>query len=320
MAKPKSKADKSGYFGKLTDLADQYTKVLIVEADNVGSSQFQRIRIALRGHATVLMGKNTMMRRAIRDHLRQNSKLEILLQHLKGNVGLIFTNSNLSEVKKIIESNKVNAPAKVGVIAPCDVIVPKGPTGMEPTMTSFLQALNIASKINKGQVEIINDVHLLKPGDKVGSSESTLLEKLNIKPFSYGLKIAKVYDDGFMYDPAVLELTDDAIISKFQFGVSLINSISLEIGYPTIASLPHSILGAYKTLLGVALETSYTFPEAEKAKQILENPGAFSAAAAPAAAAPAAAAVAEVKEEKKEEPVEDAFEGGIDLFGGEEDF
>jgi len=67
-----------------------------------------------------------------------------------------------------------------------------------------LQALNIASKINKGQVEIVADVHLIKEGAKVGSSEAALLQKLNVKPFQYALKPQAVYDNGTIYDPKLL--------------------------------------------------------------------------------------------------------------------
>jgi large subunit ribosomal protein LP0 len=63
--------------------------------------------------------------------------------------------------------------------------------------------LNIPTKINKGSVEITADVHLIKTGDKVGASEATLLSKLGIKPFSYGLVILQVYDNGSLYDPKV---------------------------------------------------------------------------------------------------------------------
>ena len=63
--------------------------------------------------------------------------------------------------------------------------------------------LNIPTKINKGSVEITADVHLIKTGDKVGASEATLLSKLGIKPFSYGLVIQQVYDSGSFYDPKV---------------------------------------------------------------------------------------------------------------------
>src|SRR5688572_19882765 len=115
-----------------------------------------------------------MIRKAIRGHIENNKALETLLPHVRGNIGFVFCKDDLQSVKKVIGELKVAAPAKVGVIAPSDVIVPAGPTGMEPTQTSFLQALNIPSKITRGQVEIINDVHLIKKGQKVGSSESTL--------------------------------------------------------------------------------------------------------------------------------------------------
>ena len=41
-------------------------------------------------------------------------------------------------------------------------------------------------------MEIVSDVALIKQGEKVGGSEATLLGKLGIKPFSYGLVIQQV--------------------------------------------------------------------------------------------------------------------------------
>jgi len=137
---------------------------------------------------------------------------------------------------------------------------------MEPTQTSFLQALNIPSKITRGQVEIINDVHLIKEGAKVGSSEATLLAKLDIKPFKYGLTIKTVYDNGAIYDASLLEATDEVLIKKFQAGVQNIAALSLAIGYPTVASLPHSVIRGYKNVLGLALALDYSFPLADKLK------------------------------------------------------
>lgn len=79
-------------------LLDEYPKCFIVGADNVGSKQMQQIRMSLRGHAVVLMGKNTMMRKAIRGHLETNPALERLMPHIKGNVGFVFTKGDLVEV------------------------------------------------------------------------------------------------------------------------------------------------------------------------------------------------------------------------------
>jgi large subunit ribosomal protein LP0 len=62
---------------------------------------------------------------------------------MKGNTGIIFSNGDLSEVKKIIDTQKREAPAKAGSIAPDDVFITAGPTGLDPKQTSFFQALNI---------------------------------------------------------------------------------------------------------------------------------------------------------------------------------
>jgi len=309
-------AKKQEYFTRLQGLLDEYPQILVVNADNVGSNHLQNIRKTLRPKAVMLMGKNTMIRKAIRMHLDKNPHLEALLPILRGNIGFIFIKSDMNGVREELLKNKVGAAAKAGGVAPNDVIVPAGPTGMEPTQTSFLQALNIASKINKGQVEIMADVHLIKAGERVGNSEAALLGKLNIRPFSYGLKILHVYDNGNVYDPSVLSLTDSDLIEKFRAGVNNIASIGLEIGYPTLASLPHSVINSFKNILAVSLGIDYSFPAADKIKAFLANPGAF-ASAAPAAAAPAAAAPAAAKKEEKAPVVEDEADEdmGLDLFG-----
>jgi large subunit ribosomal protein LP0 len=272
----------------------------------------QKIRTALRGKAVMLMGKNTMIRKALRSHIQSNPAIEALLPYIKGNIGFVFTNGDLSEIKKIITENKVAAPAKQGAIAPCDVIVPAGPTGLEPTMTGFLQALNIPTKIVKGQIEIQNPVQVITAGNKVGASEANLLAKLNIKPFQYGLQIKTVYDNGSIYDPSVLDLTDDDLIKGFQNGVRNIAAIGLQIGYPTIATVPHSIINGWKNILAVSLATEYTIEATEQLKKFLENPEAF-AAAAPVPSGEGAPPVEEKKEQPKEEEEEEADVGG--LFG-----
>jgi len=303
---------KQKYFAKLNNLLEEYTKVFIVEVDNVGSNHLQKVRIALRGKAVILMGKNTMVRKVLRGQLASNPALEALLPLVRGNVGFVFVKEDLAEVRKVLLREKVGAPAKAGAIAPCDVTIPAGGTGMEPSMTQFFQALNIATKINKGQIEITNDVHIIKTGQKVGASESNLLQKLNIRPFQYGLLIKSVYDNGTIYSDSVLDLSDDDIVAKFKQGVKNIAAIGLQVGYPTVASVPHSLLNGYKNILSVAVETDYSFKQADKVKAYLANPSAFAAAApAASASAPAAKAAAPAKEEPKEEEDEDM---GFGLF------
>lgn len=309
MVKEDKSTWKAGYFSKIINLLDEYPRCFLVGVDNVGSKQMQQIRIALRGEGVVLMGKNTMMRKAIRSHLENNAALEKLLPHLKGNVGFVFTKGELTDIRTTIDDNKVAAPAKAGALAPLDVTVPAQNTGLGPEKTSFFQALAIPTKISKGTIEILNDVKLIKAGDKVGASESALLNMLKISPFKYGLSIEQVYDSGTIFDPSILDVTDDDLRARFMMGVTNIASVCLAIGYPTIASVPHSIANGFKNLLAVAAETEISFKEAETMKEYLADPSKFAVAAV---AAPAAAA-AEVKKEESEEEEEDD-DMGFGLF------
>jgi large subunit ribosomal protein LP0 len=320
---PLSKPKKVDYFKKMTGFLNTYSKVFVVLVDNVGSQQMNATRRQMRGVAEILMGKNTLMRKVLKDFLEKNpghfhASLDV---KMTGNVGFVFTNAELPKVRDMILANRVPAPARIGAIAPVDVSVPAGPTGCDPGQTSFFQVLQIPTKIVKGQIEITNVVNLIKKGDKVGSSEAALLSKLNIKPFSYGLSIDCIFDQGSMFSVDVLDITDDEIISKFVQALTKVASLSLEIGYPTQASLPHVIGQAFKTIVAVAVGLdNYTFTEAEPFKAYLKDPSAFASSAPvaePAAgggsSAPVAAAAA--PEKPKEEEV-DALDGGMDMFGG----
>ena len=89
---------KRAYGQKLVSYIEDYKSAFVVTCDNVGSTQMQQIRVALRGHAVVLMGKNTTMRKVIKDFLKKNEghPIENLLPNVVGNMGLIFTNSDVS--------------------------------------------------------------------------------------------------------------------------------------------------------------------------------------------------------------------------------
>lgn len=311
------------YCARLLSMLQENPKFLLVTADNVGSRHMQSIRTDLRGHGTLLMGKNTLIRKALREPSAFGVNASetvakswgVVANEIKANVGFVFTKKgDLSDLKGRILKNQVGAAAKPGLIAPCDVWVPKGPTGMDPTQTSFFQALNIATMISKGQIEIKQEVHLIKEGDKVGASESTLLQKLNIRPFFYGLKVVQAFEDGSLYAAAVLDISAESLRNSFNQGCRKVAAISLALGLPNITSVPHSLLNALNAVVSVSIETAYTIKQAEAIKAYLADPSAFAVAAGPASSA-APAAAEEVKEEAKAESEADM--GAGDMFGGD---
>ena len=266
---------KAEYFGKLKELLEEYKSIFIVGVDNVSSQQMHQVRKALRGKAVVLMGKN----------------------------------------KDVILDNKVAAPAKAGAVAPEDIWVEAVNTGMEPGKTSFFQALGVPTKIARGTIEIVSDVKVVEAGRKVGASEAALLNLLNISPFTFGLTIVQVYDNGQTFGAEILDITDDELVGHFTAAIATITAVSLAAGYPTVPAVGHQIINNYKDLLAIAVAAEYTYPEIEELVEVLNDPTKLAAlqSAAPAAAASGSteAAAEEAEEEEAEESDDDM---GFGLF------
>lgn len=208
-------------------------------------------------------------------------------------------------------ANKVAAPARAGAVAPVDVWVPAGNTGMEPGKTSFFQALGVPTKIARGTIEITSDLKLVTTGEKVGASEATLLNMLNISPFTYGMGVTQVYDQGNVFPPEVLDIGEDQLLGAFAKAVTTIACISLALNFPTLPSVMHSLVNGYKKILAVAIETEYSWPEIEELKDRIANPDAYAAAAPTAAAETKATETKAVEKDDEKSEEESDEEGGF---------
>lgn len=310
-----SRRKKYALWTKLWDCVDKFKKVIVVQCSNITANVFHDLRKALRPlRAVILMGKNTLLQAAMsrriaaaqasdedyetRKKMKVMPELEKLSGLCKGYQALIFCNDNLSEVKDILGNFKCTKGAKVGAVAPSDVFIQPGPTGLDPKQTAFFQALNIQTKIVRTQIEIISSGKIISAGQKIGASECALLDKLNIRPFSFTVTPVKVYDNGAIYDPSVLDIKPADIIAKLIRGANYLTAAALESGYPTELSARQMVLSGFKNLLALAVNTSYNFKEAEAMKA-----SASSADAPKPKAAKAPKEPKEAKPDKKEAKV-----------------
>jgi len=334
MVLKKNKAEvrkkKFAFWIKLWECLDKYNKVIVVKCDNITAAAFQNIRQAIRPlGATLLMGKNTLVKAGIKRkmeapkegdedyEIRKNFKpmpqLDKLINLCANYVGLVFCRDNLSEVKEKMGEYKCNKGARIGAVAPSDVIIPPGPTGLDPKQTAYFQALNIQTKIAKAQIEIISPVKILTKGQRITASECALLDKLNIKPFHFELSAVHVYDNGVIYSPSVLDIKKEEILEKFRKGAAYLTAASLQTGYITSLSVKQMMLNGFKNLVAVSMTTPFEFKEAKALKA--------AAAEAPKdtkkekAEKPKEAAKPKA-EEKKEEKKEEEVVGGLgNMFG-----
>jgi hypothetical protein len=185
---------------------------------------------------------------------------------------------------------------------------------MEPGKTSFFQALGVPTKIARGTIEITTDLKLVEAGAKVGASEATLLNMLNISPFTYGMKVQQVYEDGQSFSPDVLDIEESQLLKSLTSAIATITTISLAANYPTLPSIIHSLVNGYKKVISAAIEIDYEWDAIHELKDRIANPDAYASAAPVAAAAATEAAPEAAKEEEKEEEKEESEdEGKIDI-------
>ncbi|KAM0672167.1 acidic ribosomal protein P0 [Ordospora colligata] len=259
MAGENSRRRKEHTYEKAKRLFSTYSKFAIIGVENVVSTQLKNIKVQWGKDAEFLMGKNSSMRRALQD--LGKSELDVILEKIKGDVCFVFFKNNVKVIKKVIDNNAREACAKIGDISQKDVWVEKCVTSMPPDKTSYFQVLGIATKITKGKIEIISDYKVLSPGDHVGPSQANLLSMMNIKPFMYKISMWWVYEDGCLYESALVDIEEDDIMMSMKNAIQSVAAMSLGARFVTQASVPYAMRNAFKDILHVSFGAEFAIKE-----------------------------------------------------------
>jgi len=234
---------KSDYFEKVSTLLEEYPKFILINCDNLSSKLIQKLRCSLRSSESVLlMGKNTLIKKAVKLKLQEHPEWEQILPFLHQNVGFIFTKGSLTTLRESLQSCTVSTSAKTGMVAPSGVVLPKKVTTLEPSKTGFFTSLSIPTRITKGNVEILSEVTLCEKGKKVGCSEAALLQLLDIKPFVYGPTIVQCFHE-VMFPPQVLDFTESPLCKAMRDVMSFQEAVSFAQSYPLLHTFPDSGIG-----------------------------------------------------------------------------
>lgn len=166
--------------------------------------------------------------------------------------------------------SKRKAAAKPGMIAPEDVTIEPMLTNLGPESTSFFSALKIDTKINKNKVEITRQVQLIKKGDIVTPNQATLLQKLDIVPFFYAVKVNIVYDNGQIFDASILEVDDEVMKNKWDDCLKEFTGLALGAGIPVLPAVPHIIVNTLKEMLGLGAVAEVDLPDCKRIAELLK--------------------------------------------------
>ena len=268
---------KTLFFERFNYLFSEYSRIVLVNIENICSNQLKKCRKALGEDSILILGKNKIIKKVLKEHIKKKPDLAKLIPYLSGNIGFIFTKLKPLSLKNILYENKVPAPAKSGQKAPNDVEIPSGITTLTPDGTSFFQALNIQTKIAKGFIEIVNPVKIITKNQIIGNSEVILLQKLNIVPFSHQIKIKLIYENECCIDPEILEISMDHIqniYSEKKFELTMLETFSpfsnsFGLDFQRKSTIIKLLYLAKR--LGYSLQTKQSVNSENSTKEIFEN-------------------------------------------------
>ena len=257
---------KERMFEYFKDLISKYRYVLFVDSNRLKANILTEIR-RLQGELNFVIkgGKKTIFLKALEAvkpeiaEIIKNDESIIFGQRI-----FIFTNEDPIKIALALDKFEVDIEASPGDIAPKDIIIPAGNTGIPPgPIISIFSSLSIPTKIVGGAINIVKDTLVARAGDRISPNLANLLSKLGIKPIRVKANLVAAID---MEEKIVipreylipdLEKMERDLTYAFENAVKL----TLEIGYPTRYSIQGLLVKAFISAKRVAVESGYVSPD-----------------------------------------------------------
>ena len=238
----------------IVEFIDSYDSVGVVDITGIPSQQLQDMRRNLHGTAQLRVSRNTLLSRAL-DWAEKGG--EDLTDYISGQVGLIGTNENPFGLYQQLEASKTSAPINAGEVAPNDVIVPEGDTGVDPgPFVGELQAVGANARIDGGSIKVTEESTVLDAGEVVTQDLANVLAELGIEPKEVGLDLRAVFADGVLFEPADLELDVEEYQQDVEAAAARARNLALNAEYPTEATLPALLAKASGESKNLAIHAS----------------------------------------------------------------
>jgi len=238
---------------------ERYDSVGVVDVTGIPSRQLQDMRRELYGTAALRISRNTLMQRALEE---VDDGLEDLTEHVAGQVGLIGTNDNPFGLYKQLEESKTPAPINAGEVAPNDIVIPEGDTGVDPgPFVGELQSVGANARIDEGSIKVMEDSTVLSAGEEVSQDLANVLGELGIEPKEVGLDLRGVFSDGVLFAPEELAIDVEAYEADLQSAAAAARNLSLNAEYPTAQTAPSMLAKAAGEAKSVGISAAVESPD-----------------------------------------------------------
>ncbi|MDO8624662.1 MAG: 50S ribosomal protein L10 [Candidatus Diapherotrites archaeon] len=245
--------------GEIQKLIDQYPVIALADIQGFPAALFARLRKKLHGKAVVKVCKTQVIKKALLASSKKDSELKDKLANM---TAIIFTEMNPFELYAFLKKNKGSTNAKAGQIAPDDILVPAGDTGLPPgPALSDLKAAGLPVKMMGASIHVSADTIVAKKGQPISAPVAGTLSKLNIKPIHVGLNLIAVLEHQMLYPASVLDIDETKVFEQFKTARFHAFNLALNIEYFTPETVELFIQKAHRDSKAVAIEGNVLEPE-----------------------------------------------------------
>jgi large subunit ribosomal protein L10 len=266
-------------YEELQRIPTEYNVIALSKMSKVRAAQLMTIRKKFRNDIKVRIVKNKVAIRAF-EKVKGVAGIENLRNQLEGQCALIFTNINPFKLNLIFAQNKIFLAAKGGDIAPKEIFVPSGNTGITPgPVLSEFKTANVPTKIDQGTIWVTKDTMVAKPGDVISTPLASLLSKLNVKPVEAGISVSFAIAEGLQFKEQDLKLNLDEYREELARSFAQALALATEAGYMTPETVIPLLVKANQQAVSLASEAGYltsetasfVLPRAEMQAQAIAN-------------------------------------------------
>ena len=240
----------------LVETLSSYDSIGVVSIAGIPSRQLQDMRRELHGSAELRVSRNTLLRRAL-----EETGLGELTDQVSGQVGLVGTNDNPFGLYRELEDSKTPAPIGAGEVAPNDIVIPEGDTGVaDGQFIGDLKQIGVDSRFQDGAVAVAEETVALEAGGEVNEQLANVLSTLGMEPKEVGLDLRAVVSDGVLFDPEDLDIDYDAYRQDIQTAASRGRNLAVNAAVPEPSVLPSLLSKAASEARSVGIEAGVTEP------------------------------------------------------------
>jgi large subunit ribosomal protein L10 len=240
----------------LHGMIEKYDTIGIIGLFKVRAMQLQQLAKTFRDDLRLKVIKNSLISRALKTSTKTG--LDQLQESLEGSNMLLFSNLDPFTLAILFDKNKMIMTAKAGDVAPKDIVIYAGNTGLPPgPVMSELHSVGIRTRIDVGSVWVIRDTTVVKKGEVIEARVAGVLSKLGVKPLEVGLTIKAAYSNGLIFTRNQLQPKLEEVLNQIEDAAAQAFNLSFNAAYLTSATTPLLLQRAFLHAKNVAVQTNY---------------------------------------------------------------